>query len=305
MQENDLDNSILNSQQQFVDIESPDPDEVAFEEYMRTTRQNAEETSLQALLFDDELPMNHTYLGDLDRISGTNVYEPGKVYEIPVCSHHSLVFPGEIVPMIMIAQSIFSRTPDTNEGLTFGLLFTDEVDSNNLIYGVTCQVFEKGIDEHGHITLKSKAHQRFAVVEDDDTGTMATMRNQSFYAKVRILPEYSLPDPVSLSLSNNQMKHTQSSTLQMRKLLASSHRWPKFVYDHYSVVAINEKIERYMAMLNLEAPEDPILKSFWLARNVPLNQSDRMKIFTSNCVNKRMMLMGESLNFVSSTNSND
>lgn len=299
LQENDLDNSVLNSQQQFIDLDSSeDPEDELFDEYMRDSTEAARS---QALQFDNELPLNHSYLGDnMDIIRGTNFYEPGKVYDIPVCGHHSLVFPGEILPMIMISESLFARTPETNsnEGLTFGLVFADEVDNSN-VYGVTCQVFEKGLDNHGHITVKTKAHQRFIVIRTEDG--LTTMRNRNYYAKVRILPEYVLPDPINLSLSNNQRKFMQnpSQMNRVKSLLSNSSRWPVFVYDQYSIVCVNEKIERYMAMLCLEAPKEPILKSFWLARNVPLNQRERMKIFISNCVNKRMMLIGDSLNFVS------
>lgn len=300
--ENDLDNSVLNSQQQFIDLETSDnsseedQDEQLFEEYVRV---NAEAARSQARLFDDELPILHSYLGsNMENIRGTNFYEPGKVYEIPVCGHHSMVFPGEILPMIMISESIFARTPESNEGLTFGLVFADEIEDDK-VYGVTCQVFEKGVDNQGHITVKSKAHQRFVVIRT--TEGLTTMRNRNYYAKVKILPEYILPDPINLSLSNNLSKFLQnpSQAMKVKRRLASSSRWPQFVYDRYSVVSINEKVERYLAMLNITAPDDPILKSFWLARNVPLNQADRLKIFTSNCVNKRMLLLSDFLNFVS------
>lgn len=303
VQENDLDNSVLNSQQQFVDIDTDssddtdgdeDPDQL-FEDYMR---ENAAAASSQARLFDDELPMEHSYLGaNMDIVRGTNFFDPGKVYEIPVCAHHSMVFPGEILPMIMIAESIFARTPESNEGLVFGLVFSNEMDDDK-VYGVTCQVFEKGLDNHGHITVKSKAHQRFVVVRTEDG--LTTTRNHNYYAKVKILPDYLLPEPIHLNISNNLKKITQnaSQTQRHQSLEASLMRWPRFVYDHYSMTKINEKVDRYMAMLNLVAPNDFIQKSFWLARNVPLNQKDRLKIFTTNCVNKRMMLIGESLNFV-------
>jgi cereblon len=298
VQENELDNPVLNSQQQFVDIdteENEDPDQL-FEEYLR---ENAAAASSQAQFFDNELPMNHSYLGaNMDIVRGTNYFEPGKIYEIPVCGHHSMVFPGEILPMIMIAESIFARTPESNEGLTFGLVFGNETE-NDKVYGVTCQVFEKGLDNHGHITVKSKAHQRFVVVRTEDG--LTTTRNHNYYAKVKILPEYLLPEPVYLNFSNNLKKFTQnaSQTQKLQNLEAGSTRWPKFVYDKYSIVKVNEKVERYMAMLNLIAPTDFTQKSFWLARNIPLNQNDRLQIFTTNCVNKRMMLIGDSLNFVS------
>lgn len=243
--------------------------------------------------------MNHSYLGgNMENIRGTNYYEPGKVYEIPVCGHHSMVFPGEILPMIMISQSIFARTPESNEGLTFGLVFANEIEDNK-VYGVTCQVFEKGVDNQGHITVKSKAHQRFMVVRTEDG--LTTMRNHDYYAKVRILPEYVLPDPITMNISNNLMKfaNNPSQSHKIKSFCSSSSRWPKFVYDQYSIITVNEKVERFLAMLNVSAPDDPIIKSFWLARNVPLNQKDRLKIFTSNCVNKRMLMIAESLNFVS------
>jgi cereblon len=302
LREDTLDNSHNNSQQQFVDLDSSDSSDDSerdhdqlFEEYLR---ENAEAARSQACQFDNELPMNHTYLGsNMENIRGTNFYDPGKIYDMPVCGHHSLVFPGEILPMIMIAESIFAKTPESNEGLTFGLVFADEID-NEKVYGVTCQVFEKGVDLNGHITVKSKARQRFIVVRTEDG--LTTQRNNNYYAKVRILPEYILPDPIAMNLSNNLKKFmpNQSQSLQIKNLLTSSMRWPKWVYDKYSIIGVNEKIERYLAMLSIAAPTDPILKSFWLARNVPLNQKDRLKIFTNNCVNKRMMLIADSLNFV-------
>lgn len=291
----------MNSQHEFLDLPSEDSDEAdpdqLFEDYLRET---AETVRSQARLFDDELPMEHSYLGpNMDIVRGSNFYEPGKIYEIPVCGHHSMVFPGEILPMIMVDESMFERTPDSNEGLTFGVVFADEIDRQE-VYGVTCHVFEKGLDNHGHITVKSKAHQRFIVVKTEDG--LTTTRNQNYYAKVKILPDYILPDPINLSVSNGMMKFIQnpSQSSKMKSLLASSNRWPKFVYDQYSTVIVNEKVERFLAMLSISnAPSEPVLKSFWLARNIPLNQADRLRIFTTNCVNKRMLLLGQSLNFVS------
>ena len=297
--ENDLDNSVLNSQQQFIDpsdSDSSDEDhEQLFEDYLR---EKDEVARSQARLFDDELPMIHSYLGATERIRGTNCYEPGRIYEIPVCGHHSMVFPGEIFPMITISDSIFARTPESNEGLTFGLVFANDDDNDEKVYGVTCHVFEKGVDTNGHITIKSKADQRFIVVRNEYG--LTTTRNNCHYAKVKILPEYELPEPINLSISNNMMKflNNPSQSNKSKTHLTSFLRWPQFVYDLYSVVTVNEKVERFLAMLNITAPLEPVLRSFWLARNIPLNSDDRLKIFTSNCVNKRMLLIGQSLNYV-------
>lgn len=308
--EDTLNNSVLNTQQQFIDMDdlesssddnesdTEDPEQL-FEEYLR---ESAEATRSQAHLFNDELPMEHSYLGkNMDVVRGTNIFEPGKVYELPLCHYHSLVFPGEIFPMIMIPDRVFTRNPESNEGLTFGLVFADASSETheNKVFGVTCQVFEKGLDDHGHITVKSKAHQRFELIDIEDS--LGSFRHNSFYAKVKILPEYMLPEPIHLSMSDNLMKfiHNPSQSQRIKSFLSSSSRWPSFVYDQYSITVVNEKIDRFLAMLSIRAPSDPSQKSFWLARNVPLNQSDRLKIFTSNCVNKRMLLIADSLNFVS------
>jgi cereblon len=302
-QENDLDNPELNSQRQFLDISSSNSsidsecdDDEMFEEYLR---QRTEAAQTQATPFDDELPMHHSYLGEnMDIVRGTTIFEAGKIYELPICAHHTMVFPGEILPMILISESLFGRSnADSDGGLIFGCVFPDEM-LNKKIYGVTCQVFERGIDNNGHITVKSKARQRFMLVKTEEGYT--TMRNNNHYAKVKILPEYLLPDPISLTITNNSKKFLQTPSYQqkLKNLLASSTQIPRWIYDRYSIVHTNDKVERFLAMLALSSPQDPILKSFWLARNVPLNPTDRMKIFASNCVNHRMIMIGDSLNFV-------
>lgn len=58
----------------------------------------------------------------MDRVSGVDFFESGKIYHIPVCAHHSIVYPGETLPMIM-AESIFDRSEHSNDGLTFGIVF--------------------------------------------------------------------------------------------------------------------------------------------------------------------------------------
>lgn len=288
------DDENIQSSESEEDQEEEDGDsERLFEEYMQ---QEAAAQPNQSH-FDVELPMQHAYLGETENIGGFTLYEPNKIYNIPVCAHHSIFYPGEILPMIMLQDRFFSRESE-EEGLTFGLIFQGDNDEG--IYGVTCQVYEKGVDNNGHITVKSRANQRFIVIKTED-GQITTTRNHTFYAKVKILPEIFLKDPLLLTISNGMMKHNQNTkhSNNFKNFLAASTRWPRFVFDQYSVVKTCEKIERYLAMLNIESPTDPTLKSFWLARNVPLNQADRLKIFKNNCVNRRLLLIGESLNFVS------
>jgi cereblon len=301
LQENNLDNEINNYPQHLNAEEEEDDDDDdgessdrLFEEYLQEASQSG-----QAQLFDCELPTQHTYLGSTENVRGFSYFEPYKTYEIPICEHHSLVFPGEILPMIMLEDRFFSLSNSLNEGLLFGLIFQKDIEDEKQTYGVTCQIFEKG-SQNGLVKIKSKAQQRFVVVKSNNEESI-TMRNQGYFAKVKILPEIVLPDPYLLTISNNYLKHLQnnSNRNQLQRFLAASTRWPRFVYEEYSIATVTDKIERYLAMLNIEAPTDPILKSFWLARNVPLNHTDRLKVFQTNCVNKRLMLIGDSLNYVS------
>lgn len=83
------------------------------------------------------------------------------MYRIPVMLHNLLVFPGETIPMIM-SEEMFIRTNITVDGLLYGLVFGDLLKGSN-IYGVTCQIFEKGRDLRGNVLIKSHAHQRFVI----------------------------------------------------------------------------------------------------------------------------------------------
>lgn len=205
---------------------------------------------------------------------------------------------------MITAESIFeSNQPEwsnqASDGLFFGLVFWDEA-QNNQVYGVTCQVYEKGVDAFGNITIKSKANQRFVVVKKN--GNLTVQRGSKYYANVKILPEVVLPDPLLRFSSNNLAKFTQNSSQysKLRNFVASASAWPAFVYNQYEVVSVTQKVERYLSMLNIaNIPTDPVLLSFWLARNVPLSIEERRSIFISNCVTQRMRNIGKSLNLVS------
>lgn len=309
--ENELDSVELNSQQQFIDVpvstgdsddDSDDENDLdeKFEEYLR---ERAENDRTQATPFDNELPMSHSYLGqNMDAVKGTMVFEAGKVYEIPIFEDHEMVFPGEILPKILVANSFFGRANTESEGgLTFGVCFSD--DYKGQTYGVTCQVFERGIDHNGHITVKSKAQQRFIALKQEDGDIVSSWRDHgtSKCAKVKILPEYLLPDPITLAMSNHSLRfmHTPHYQKRLKSLAVMSTTIPRWIFDKYSMVKVNEKVERFLAMLNIEPPDDPGLRSFWLSRNIPLNSTEKMKIFVSNCINERIIMIGESLNFVS------
>jgi hypothetical protein len=269
-----------------------------FEEYLiqGTIQENESRSD-----FDVELPVQHSYLGETDAVRGLTMYESHKIFEIPVSAHHALVYPNEILPMIMVQHNLFSQSTDDDDGLIMGLVFQNEDANEKSTYGVTCQIYEKGVDYRGHTTVKAKALQRFVVIKTEDN-EIAISRNQIYYAKVKILPEILLPDPIQLTMSNNYIKHKAANgktSSRIKRFAAASTQWPAFIYEHYSMVRVSEKIERCLSLLNLEPPNDPVQRSFWLARNLPLNENDRLQIFKENCVNQRLLMIGATLNIVS------
>lgn len=103
----------------------------------------------------------------MERVSGVQYLEPNKSYRLPIFPHDSIIFPGETMPMILPEQT-FTSTDLNDDGLLFGLFFLGlRNGKNNDLYGVTCQVYEKGRDERRDIvSIKSRAHQRFRIKND-------------------------------------------------------------------------------------------------------------------------------------------
>lgn len=102
----------------------------------------------------------------MERVSGVQYLEANKSYRLPIFFHDSLIFPGETLPMIL-TQQVFLTTEFTDDGMLFGLVFHNIRNNTNLnLYGVTCQIYEKGSDGRDSISIKSRAYQRFYIKND-------------------------------------------------------------------------------------------------------------------------------------------
>lgn len=125
---------------------------------------NVRREILAYLRFNARLPFQ--YLGNMERVSGVQFLEPNKCYRLPIFFHDSIIFPGETLPMIL-TQQMFVSTEFSDDGLLFGLVFNGlRNDRNNDLYGVTCQIYEKGSDGINNVSIKSKAYQRFRIKND-------------------------------------------------------------------------------------------------------------------------------------------
>lgn len=120
---------------------------------------------------------------------------------------------------------------------------------------------------------------------------------------MKILPEVQLPDPL-MSINSNNLRKFMFNNKQHKRLrdhISKSTAWPTFVYNQYETVSVTQKVQRFVEMLKLEStlPTDPVLLTFWLARNIPVTDEDRIRIFLTNSVTRRMLILGKSLDVVS------
>lgn len=247
--------------------------------------------------FDTDLPAEHSYLGNMSRVSGVNYLEVGKLYHMLLFTHKYLLFPGETLPMIIPDYIFDSNLNPEEDGLQFGLVFPSTLNDNKM-YGVSCQIYEKGSDESGNVVLKSRAHQRFVVTRKDNPNFDDIPPEFKTYAYIRILPEIYLPDPLStIQLgSMNRFRGIPSMEKKLRILQASTTIWPAFIYEPYRMEKIVEKAKICLESYKINSmPVDPILLSFWLGRNLLFNLKDKYKIFLTNSVNTRMQIIGNSV----------
>uniref|UniRef100_A0A182MDL1 Protein cereblon n=1 Tax=Anopheles culicifacies TaxID=139723 RepID=A0A182MDL1_9DIPT len=254
-----------------------------FEDYIRERESAATE------IYNTELPTEHAYFGKMERVEGVDYLEPGKIYRLPIYNHHSIVYPGEIVPLMLNDSHFYSgRSNESSDGLKFGLVFLNHYSDSGRIYGVTCQVYERGAEGLSAL-LKTVAQQRFYIV-----------RRQERRADVKILPEIVLPDPLISCCSNAMVRHAYSSRkdrlTSFKRLLTASTVWPQFVYDQYDTKEVMAKVERFLSSLNITCVQtDKVKLSFWLARNIPLTEEYRKMIFCTDSVLRRMLIINKAL----------
>ena len=123
-----------------------------------------------SIRFDTNLPAEHSYMGaNMDRVCGVNYLDVGQHYNMMLFMHQHILFPGEVLPF-MISGSIMDADIDADNGLLFGVCFPDWGQREDLLYGVTCQIYEKGSDERGNTLIKSRALQRFVTKGSELSG---------------------------------------------------------------------------------------------------------------------------------------
>ncbi|KAL9900219.1 E3 ubiquitin ligase component cereblon isoform 1-T2 [Glossina fuscipes fuscipes] len=262
-----------------------------------SSQQRQEEIPENAVRFDTNLPAEHSYMGsNMNRVSGVNYLEVDQHYNMTLFMHQHILFPGEILPF-MISGSIIDGDIDTQNGFLFGVCFPVlELRAENL-YGVTCQIYEKGTDERGNTLIKSRALQRFAIKTDDLFGPLEYINDHPMmkcYGNVKILPDIYLPEPlkcINMGSMSRFRDNASMKSLYKRYQIASA-PWPAHIYDQYSIASIIEKARTQLAAHKIHTmPTDPTQLSYWLVRNLHLSENLMHSIFLTNSVNTRLRMI--------------
>ncbi|XP_076469200.1 protein cereblon-like [Babylonia areolata] len=273
----------------------------------------------QSLTFDTSLPGTHSYLGDdLEDVRGRTLHEDNAVVMLPLLPLPGVVLvPGQVIPLHLFQQQLIAtirHLADTDK--TFGVVtyITDHDYTSGLSdIGCTAELFSmknETDDGSGLATLRALARgrQRFKVMETrrEMTGILA--------GKVRILPEVTIPTCLSGARPCSQDKFTcspceqddvvktavdrQGNVLRSVSMVVNRQvdrftaayltHWPPWVYKMYDAELLKEQIIKELHSWNdtlqtTTLPKDATELSYWVAQNLPLDNTLRMHLLEVTC----------------------
>uniref|UniRef100_A0A672M9D6 Protein cereblon-like n=1 Tax=Sinocyclocheilus grahami TaxID=75366 RepID=A0A672M9D6_SINGR len=197
------------------------------EDDMETEDRDGEDAEKPSIInFDTSLPTSHAYLGsDMEEFHGRTLHDEDSVQNLPVLPHIALILiPGQTLPLQLFRPQEVSMFRNLiSQDRTFAVLAHSSDASGAEIkaeFGTTAEIYAfREEQEYGIETVKIKAigRQRFRVHE------IRTQADGIRQAKVQILPERILPDPLCalqflprLHIHTPQTKQSQTPPPQDR-----------------------------------------------------------------------------------------
>ncbi|XP_066999546.1 protein cereblon [Anabrus simplex] len=274
-------------------------DDEAMEGEERTNGGNSsgeEQGQDQEHTFDTALPVKHSYLGNnLEELRGRTLLDDGSYQTLPLLPEPGVVLvPGQTLPLTVFYPSTISmlrRTISTDR--TFGVVCIRYVgaDPPRLAdVGTTAEIYEfQGEDDTTCFKIKAKGRQRFKIIES------RRQIDGNITARVRILPEVMLPDPLMEVRITSLDRNRHTNPLRKRAFRnrdAVSTRWPAWVHSQYDCHLLVKKVMVHLAHLQLgrnnAIPADPVELSFWVAQCLPLRDEQKLNLLQINSAIQRL-----------------
>ncbi|XP_034232877.1 protein cereblon isoform X2 [Thrips palmi] len=251
--------------------------------------------------FDPSLPSQHSYLGtDLTVLYGRTVLDEDDSNWIPLYPQVDVVLvPGQTLPLAIFNASYIQMIRQVISGnRTFGTICmlrktpgSDELSHADV--GTTAEIYEAHESASHHaIRVKAIGRQRFKILETTDhTSGFLT-------ARVRILPEVKLPDPLSMMscpvLDRFRTKANIGASTKRKHNLrlydSISSIWPAWVYDQYDPERLVKQMLEILSCHKAVSPipTDPVALSYWVARSLPIKDSRRLVLLRMNSAIDRL-----------------
>ncbi|XP_026069110.1 protein cereblon-like isoform X1 [Carassius auratus] len=275
------------------------------EDDMETEDQDGEDAEKPSIInFDTSLPTSHAYLGsDMEEFHGRTLHDEDSVQNLPVLPHIALILiPGQTLPLQLFRPQEVSMFRNLiSQDRTFAVLAHSPDVSGAEIkaeFGTTAEIYAfREEQEYGIETVKIKAvgRQRFRVHE------IRTQADGIRQAKVQILPERILPDPLCalqflprLHIHTPQTKQSQATPPQDRcsqiyrqvtdkKIHASMTSWPPWVYALYDSKALMSRVKKQLHewdenLKDESLPTNPTDFSYRVAACLPIDDALRLQL---------------------------
>ncbi|XP_043242048.1 protein cereblon-like [Amphibalanus amphitrite] len=250
--------------------------------------------TVEEATFDPVLTTQHTYLGHGEEVSGRTVLEEGSTLELPLLYDSAvMLIPGQTLPLTLFhpaAVAMVRRAIAHNK--TFGFINENCVrpdGSSEPTIGTTAEIYEvrdESQDAYTAFSIKAKGRQRFRLVSTRTTvdGTRV--------GTVHILADVLPAGPFALSRPGSLWRQRLSASPRHSGREAAVAGWPAWLYQMYDVQRVAARAHadaRRCLLCSAEAvPTDPVKLSYWVAMNLPIDDTYRAMLMRLDSVVRRL-----------------
>uniref|UniRef100_A0A8C6UIZ9 Protein cereblon n=1 Tax=Neogobius melanostomus TaxID=47308 RepID=A0A8C6UIZ9_9GOBI len=263
------------------------------EDDMETEDRDEEPEKPNTITFDPSLPTSHAYLGsDMEEFTGRTVHDDDSCQTIPVLPHTAVMLvPGQTLPLQLFRpQEVSMMRSVIQKDRTFAVLANSDSGEQEATFGTTAEIYAyREEQEYGIETVKVKAigRQRFKVHE------IRTQADGIRQAKVHILPERILPDPLSsvqltalskLHLHPSSRPPIRAGRTRSKKFTgARVTAWPPWVYALYDAEMLMNRVKKQLHewdenLKDDSLPSNAIDFSYRVAACLPIDDALRLQL---------------------------